>query len=141
VLCPSDFLHSSVYNSANQENVTIQGEDMTIDFTEPDDLEEATDARQQRSLTAWAKLAVWEFGIGCALCFGVQLSNSLMGFPNSPKDAQRIIVGFFVSLIGVSILSAIAAFIDAFIREFRIRFRQTNHRLMEIEAQIESLQD
>jgi hypothetical protein len=110
-----------------------------IDFIEPDDLEENTGMEQRRAGNTWGKMFMWEVGIGCGLYFGLQLSNWLIGFPRSLKDAGGVIFSILGILIGISILSVIVAFIDSTIKEFRIRSRQMNHRLTEIEAKIESM--
>lgn len=116
----------------------MQDEDETIDFTEPDDIEESTGADQRRAGNSWGKVFMWEVGIGCALHFGLQLSNWLIGFPRSLKDADGVIFTIVGILIGISFLSVLVAFIDSTIKEFRIRSRQIDHRLARIESQIES---
>jgi hypothetical protein len=112
-----------------------------FDFTEPDDLEENTALEQQRARNRWGIMIAWEVGIACVLYLGAKLSNWLIGFPASLKDAGRTISVMFISLFGMSILSMVGAFTDSVIKEFRIRSRQTNRRIDEIKAQIESIED
>ena len=117
----------------------MQDEHAAIDFTEPDDLEENTGVEQRSAGTLWMKVFMWEVGIGCVLYFGAKLSNWFIGFPHSLKDAGEVIFSIVGMLVTISILSVFVAFIDSTIKEFRIRSRQMNHRLEQIEAQIESI--
>ena len=116
-------------------------EDEEIDFAQSDDLEENTGMEQRRAGTLWGKVLMWSLGIGCALYFGAKLSNWLIGFPASLKGTEELISTIAATLLGMSFLSMIVAFIDSTVKEFRIRFRQIDHRLKQIEVQIESIRE
>jgi hypothetical protein len=107
----------------------MQDEDTEIDFTEPDALEENAGVEQRRARNLWGKVFMWSTGIGCVVYYGAKLSNWLIGFPASIKNAGDVIFSIVGAFIGISILSIIVSFIDSTIKEFRIRFRQMTHRL------------
>jgi hypothetical protein len=112
----------------------MQDEDLEIDFTKPDDLEENTALEHNRAGARWGKTLTWGVGIGCALYGIAKLSNWLIDFPKSLKDTGGLIFTFVATLVGISLLSLIESLVNSIIREFRIRSRQINHRLREIES-------
>jgi len=117
----------------------MRNEDATTDFAEPDDLEENTCTEQRRAGTLWGKVFMWSCGTGCVLYYGAKLSHWLIGFPASLKEIEGWIFIPVFTMVGISLISGIDSSISATIKEFRIRSRRIDHRLTEIQAQIESM--
>ena len=112
--------------------------EMDDDPTQVDKLEYATNVEESKAAQHLGKIFMRSICVAVVLVLGTEASHRLLGFPSDTKfvpiTALVCTVLFIVSTYWTTILQSRALRLN----EFRIRFRQIDRHLMEIEARIES---